>query len=66
MSIDVTINLDRDQLINDLVRSNTRQEVMEFITALDLKMADWDFTLDLYNHFDKLKKDYEKEVASGG
>lgn len=61
MSLSVSIT------IRELVASASnwdRDAMVAFVKALDLEMADWDFTLALCEHFSQLKIEYELERAA--
>lgn len=61
--MNIQINIDLETVIEDLVSSGQRHEALDFIKAVDLKMADWDFTIALAEHFNSLLEQYKKETS---
>lgn len=57
----VTINATLD--IEDLSHELDDEDAFELVTKLDEMRGDWDFTLRLADHFDKLRAEHEKEQA---
>lgn len=49
--------------IEDIVDGLDRRQLFDLIVAIDERMAEWDFTLKLCDHFDQQRKQYEAEVA---
>lgn len=58
-----SIDIDIGELA-DKACGNDRSALIEFVKDLDLKMADWDFTLALCEHFSALKIQWELEQAA--
>ena len=53
--------------VEDIVDSGMPQrDMIRFVVALDAAVQDWDFTLKLYEHFAKLKAQYDRESGTGG
>ena len=57
MKTQITIELDAEEIADGM----DRDECIQFIKELDEQMQDWDFTLELCEHFEKLKKEWQKE-----
>ncbi len=62
--VTLTLSLDVDEVIRQLVSTASREQLMEAIKQIDLEMQDWDFTLQLADHFSALKVEYGRELAS--
>ena len=60
----IPINVDAELSVEEIVRVMGREQVVELIKALDVALADWDLTLELCDHFDKLREDYAREAAT--
>lgn len=54
-----SITLDAD----DIVSGISRADIIDFVIAIDHSAHDWEVTLRLCDHFEKLRKDYEREEA---
>jgi len=50
-----------DEIIHSLNKEFEFDELFEFITRLDLRIADWNFTERLYQHFKGEHDEYLKE-----
>jgi hypothetical protein len=50
----------------ELTRNVSQEDLLEFVTDLDEHIADWTFTLKLYEHFAALKKEHDAEQAEEG
>jgi len=59
MSNYVTVALSAE----DIANSMGGDELVEFIKGLDEARGEWDVTLALHAHFEKLKGEHEKEEA---
>lgn len=59
MTIPIRVDLDAD----DIAGNASRDEALEFVKALDHAFHDWDFTLELYEHFAKLKQEHVRETV---
>jgi hypothetical protein len=53
------VELDVDTLAAEM----SNAEGLQFVKDFDLSMGDWDFTLALADHFDKLRAEHAKERA---
>jgi hypothetical protein len=62
MEFGAFINLDTDDIAQELSGQLTHEELIEFITTLDLYVADWSFTEELYKFFKQEHKHYKAEV----
>lgn len=49
---------------SDIVDGLDRDAIFKLITEVDEMLADWDFTVQLYEHFAKLKAEYDAEVKA--
>jgi hypothetical protein len=58
-----SIHLEVDLNVDDMARSMTKREAIEFVKALDLAFADWDFTLALAKFFDEARAEHAAEEA---
>jgi hypothetical protein len=56
-----TIHIDVDLDVDRIAASMKNREGVEFIKALDLAFGDWDVTLALADHFDKLRNEHALE-----
>jgi len=54
MEIEVAVNLDARSIVTNL----TRSQLLSFIKKLDAETEEWDTAVSLYNHFNKLYKDW--------
>lgn len=57
------IDIEADDLAKQLTEVMRNDDVIELVKAIDEHVAEWDFTLKLCEHFDKLKKEHEREEA---
>ena len=61
-----TINMKFDVNIDDLTFEICHElnydQIFKLIKDIDTIQADWDFTLKIYDHFKKLKDEYDQEV----
>ena len=48
----------------ELAHSTNHKDLINFIKDIDDALADWNFTMELYKHFAKLKKDYDAEIEA--
>jgi len=53
-----------DEIINSLTSDFDFDELFDFITSLDLAVADWDFTERLYQHFKDEHAKYIEEIKN--
>ena len=58
--IRIGCDLDLDDVVDEISRLS-RGDALAFIEEIDIKMADWDFTMAAYKYFAKLKKVYDDE-----
>lgn len=56
------MNISVNDLIGELA-SRPRAELIEFVKQLDKRVAEWDFTLELHEHFAEQEKKYQAELA---
>lgn len=66
MKVNVTLDVE-DIPLDDLAAALAqnlfhREELISFVKEVDRKMADWSFTLALCEHFELLKKEFEREM----
>lgn len=47
--------------VDELSESLSRETLFDFITDLDEAVGSWAFTLKLADHFDELRRQYERE-----
>jgi hypothetical protein len=68
MREDVTVNavVPFYALVDQLTASLDSDDLIALIIAADEEMADWDFTLKLCDHFEKLRKEHRMEAAEDG
>lgn len=59
MNLTMEVSLDAEHIAAGL-RS---KEVVEYVKAIDLACGDWDVTLALADHFEKLRAEHAKEAA---
>ena len=50
----------------DFCLVNSRDELLTFIKELDQEIGDWDFTLEIADHFAALRLEYEQESKEIG
>ena len=62
MEFSVVTQFDDDYIAREMADQLTSDELVEFIMALDLYVADWGFTEDLYKYFKQEHKTYKAEV----
>lgn len=62
MEINLTVEIKKDELIESITNELNYDELIDFIKKIDYSISDWDFTLEIYEHFKQLKKVYDKEV----
>lgn len=60
MNFTITTDVKQDDLIDSLA-SLSYSEIISFIKVLDLTIADWDFTKQLYSYLKEEMEKYEKE-----
>lgn len=58
ISLSVSVSLED---LTAAISGLNRDEKIQFVKRLDSSVSDWDFTLKLYRHFAKLKKQYDEE-----
>lgn len=59
-TIQVAVGIDVGSLMEG---GMDRRDLLELVKELDEAMQDWDFTLELADHFDKLRAEHAKEEA---
>lgn len=60
--MNIKIEIDQENLIQSLLHNLNREELFDFITKLDLAVADYDFTEELRDHFtNELRKEDDAE-----
>ena len=57
VGVEVEVNLE------DIAYLLNPTQAMELIKMIDLAQEEWEFTLQVADHFDKLRKVYEEEVS---
>lgn len=62
MEFSVVVPLEPDYVARELSDQLTSEELVEFIVALDLYVADWGFTEELHKYFKQEHKTYKAEV----
>ncbi len=62
-TVHLSLDIEVDELAEQLGQAMSRDDAIALVKALDEQMQEWDFTLALYEHFAKLKKDYDAEEA---
>jgi len=62
-SIHLSLDISLDELARQVAVSMSREDALAFVKAIDEEFGEWDFTLALCTHFDKLKLDWERENA---
>ncbi len=60
MSIQIAVGLDVDALMTG---GGDARDFIDLIKELDEAMHDWGFTLELADHFDRLRAEHAAEVA---
>lgn len=63
---ELIITADENELLDSMVRSMSNEELFEFITDLDMLIADWDFTEALYAYFKNEHKTFKAEQKEWG
>lgn len=61
-TVDATVSVDAQTLVDSIVSSFSPDEVIAFIVALDAAAQNWSVTEPLCRHFAELQKQYEKET----
>ena len=59
-TIQLAVGIDVDAIMSG---GGDRRDFIELIKDLDEAMGDWSFTLELADHFDKLRAEHAKEEA---
>lgn len=59
-TIQVAVGIDVGSLMEG---GMDRRDLLELVKELDEAMGDWSFTLELADHFDKLRAEHAKEEA---
>ena len=62
MEFSAVVPLDSDYIARELRDQLTNEELIEFVVTLDLMIADWGFTEDLYKYFKQEHKTYKAEI----
>lgn len=62
MEFSVVVPLEPDYVARELSDQLTSEELVEFIVALDLYVADWGFTEELHKYFKQEHKAYKAEA----
>lgn len=57
---DLRVTIESKTLIDALCQLD-RRDLLDLIKEVDASKGEWDFTLDLCDHFAKLKVEHEKE-----
>jgi hypothetical protein len=60
-SIQLAVSVDADSI---MASGMDTRAMVEFIKELEEAVGDWDFTLELAEHFAKLKAEHEREVTT--
>lgn len=56
----ITISIDEDDIIENLASLKT-EELIDFVKELDMRVAEWNFTLELLKYFEDQKLIYDQE-----
>lgn len=56
-----TISLDADEIVAKLLTSLDHDKLLQIIKELDAGVQDWDFTLELADHFEQQRSQWEAE-----
>lgn len=62
MEFSIVMPIDSDYVARELSDQLTNEELVDFIVALDLYVADWGFTEELFRYFKQEHKTYKAEV----
>ena len=62
-NINLNANINLFDILDSLSSDLDYEELLDFIKELDLKIADWDFTEQLYNYFKKQHEIFLEEEA---
>lgn len=62
----IPVTIDPFMLVEHMRDSMTYDEIVDFITMLDERMADWDFTLKLSDYFGEQYEKYMEEEDDFG
>jgi len=62
MELVTSVTVDLDDLMDDLLRYLDQDELVEFFTELDMLMADWSFTEQMYKYFKAQHKIFKAEL----
>ena len=56
----ITVSINEDDIIENL-SALRKEELIDFIKKLDMRVAEWDFTLELLKYFEEQKLLCEQE-----
>lgn len=59
--INFTLSLDAEDVVVKLLTSVRREKLLQIIKDIDAGVEDWDFTMELADHFSSLRSDWEKK-----
>ena len=61
-TINMKFDIDVDNLVFEICDKLNYEQAIKLIKDIDIYQEDWGFTLEVYDHFKKLKDEYDKEV----
>ena len=61
-TIRMEFDIDIDDLTCDICDRLNHEQAIKLIKDIDIYQQNWDFTLKIYDHFKKLKDEYDQEV----
>ena len=61
-TIRMEFDIDIDDLTCDICVRLNHEQAIKLIKDIDIYQQNWDFTLEIYDHFKKLKDEYDQEV----
>lgn len=61
-----TVAIATEDIADSIASGLSREEIIEFIKAIDLSVADWDFTNELITYFKQQEKVFVDEIMEHG
>ena len=62
-NITIPVDVQAEISVDEIVDNVERGDLLELIKSIDHAMRDWDFTLALCDHFEKMREAWKKEQA---
>ena len=63
-NLTLTVEVSSESLVESMIDDADHDALIELIKDIDLRIADWDFTLKLCDYFAKQRETYDQEAET--